>query len=232
METENQDFRPLKGEAPSSDEVITVKGEEIDEETIKEGSSNKDSSKKDKVSSPSKKKGKKEKSSGTGSKNKSKSSKKGKKKDIPPPYQNNYQKQQDQPYKRVFNGEYGSYNRYPHLENDNLFAGAGYIATLLVSMGWIVPLLVLLLKKPQSPWLRFHSIQALSLVIIATVVQTVMWVIVAFLMYILIGFICLPFAILISTGFQVYLIVMAILCFLDKDHSIPVLGNWIERSFV
>jgi uncharacterized membrane protein len=129
-------------------------------------------------------------------------------------------------YTKVFKGTYKSYDKHPLNEYDNIIAGVCYI------FGWIASIIVLLAVKPTSPWLRFHAIQALFL-------SAALWAVAIFLNFIGIAFYLLPVRFcfgyllnLLILAIFVYLIVIAVFCFLEKDHRVPVLGDWVEKNWV
>lgn len=129
-------------------------------------------------------------------------------------------------YRKVFKGTFKSYDYHPLNENDNIFAGLCYI------FGWIASIIVLLAVKPVSPWLRFHAIQG-------AVLSAIMWGIAIFLNFIGIMFFFLPVKFcfgyllnLVILAIFIYLVVIGVFCFLEKDHRVPVLGDWVERNWV
>jgi uncharacterized membrane protein len=111
-------------------------------------------------------------------------------------------------------------------ENDNIFAGLCYI------FGWIVALIVLLVMKPMSPWMRFHAIQSLAWSVVVYAVTMVLMMISIVLMIVIIGFFCMMFVFMLSLAASAYSIVIGILCFMSKDHRIPVIADWVEKTFV
>jgi len=121
-------------------------------------------------------------------------------------------------YVRVYNGQHGSYNRYPLGENDKILGGLAYI------FGWIVSLIVLLAVKPLSPHLRFHAIQALGMHIALMILGSIA----GFLSMFMVGLCLLPFVI----GGWIYLLVIGILILTGGDHRIPWLGDYVEENYV
>jgi uncharacterized membrane protein len=121
-------------------------------------------------------------------------------------------------YIKVFDGEYGSYLRYPQGENDKIIAGLAYI------FGWIVSLIALLAIKPLSPYLRFHAIQALGIHIVYMVLAMVMGV----TMMVFIGICLLPFVMALG----IYVLVIGIMVLTGSDHRIPWLANYVEENYV
>jgi len=120
-------------------------------------------------------------------------------------------------YHKVFKGKYGSYDRYPRGENDKILAAIGYPIPL-------VALIALLAVKPLSPYLRFHSIQALGLGIAAMV----LWIVGGALTAVFIGCLIAPIGFLI----WIYALVIMIMIFTDKDHRVPMIADWVEKTFV
>ena len=129
-------------------------------------------------------------------------------------------------YKRVFKGKYGSYNRYPKEENDKILAGCCYL------FGWIVSIIVLIAVKPLSPWLKFHAIQSLVFGVIVGGVIMILAMMSFVLMLILIGFVCFMFVMMLAMAVWAYNLFIAFMCFTDKDHRIPVIGDWVEKNFI
>jgi len=86
--------------------------------------------------------------------------------------------------------------------------------------------------KPLSPWLKFHAIQALVLSITYMVAFFVLFFITMMLMIVLIGILCMPILMLLAMGFFVYNLIIAIMCFTWKDHRVPVVGDWVEKTFI
>ena len=133
----------------------------------------------------------------------------------PPPgqgQQSYYYPPPDQEYQKVYAGYPGSYNYYPKGNNDNLFAGLCYL------FGWIVSLVVLLAVKPQSPWLRFHAIQAIGLHIVITVA------------YVFFMLPCLGYAMMMAL--IIVNLIFAIRCFMGSDTRIPFVADLIEKNFI
>jgi uncharacterized membrane protein len=121
-------------------------------------------------------------------------------------------------YKKVYDGEYGSYLDYPQGENDKLLAGLSYI------LGWIVSLISLVAIKPLSPYLRFHAIQALGIQIIIMILSVMTSIGSMFI----IGICLLPFLL----GIAFYTLVIGIIVLTGGDHRVPWLGDYVEENFV
>ncbi len=121
-------------------------------------------------------------------------------------------------YKKVYDGEYGSYIDHPQGENDKLLAGLSYI------LGWIVSVIALVAIKPLSPYLRFHAIQALGLQIIIMILSVLLSIGAMFI----VGLCLLPFLI----GLAIYTLVIGIIILTGGDHRVPWLGDYVEENFV
>jgi uncharacterized membrane protein len=121
-------------------------------------------------------------------------------------------------YRKVYDGEYGSYLDYPQGENDKLLAGLSYI------LGWIVSVIALVAIKPLSPYLRFHAIQALGIQIILVILYVLTTVGSMFF----VGLCLLPFVL----GLGVYSLVIGIMVLMGNDHRVPILANYVEENFV
>jgi len=120
-------------------------------------------------------------------------------------------------YQKIFTGEFGSYGRFPKGENDKILAALGYPIPL-------VAIIALFAVKPLSPFLRFHAIQALSL-------GVVIWglmMIAGALSAVLIGLCLMPLVFIL----WVYAWVIAVILFTDKDHRVPMIADWVEKTFV
>lgn len=120
-------------------------------------------------------------------------------------------------YRKVYKGKPGSYERYPQGGNDKVLAALGYPFP-------IVALIALLAVKPLSPYLRFHSIQALGL----GIATYVLWMVGIVLTSFLIGCLILPVAMLL----WIYSLVIMIIILTGKDHRIPWLGDYVESHYV
>jgi uncharacterized membrane protein len=129
-------------------------------------------------------------------------------------------------YRKVFKGSFGSYNHHPTKENDNILACLSYI------FGFIVGLIILLVVKPMSPWLRFHLIQSMTLSVILVGAYVILSTISGALVVVLIGLICLPLVQLFFLAGWIYMIIIGIMCFSWKDHRVPYIADWVEKTFV
>lgn len=67
-------------------------------------------------------------------------------------------------------------------------AHVGSIVTAGFALGLVAPLVVLLVRGPQSPWVRRHAVESLNFQLNAAVLTVVF----ALLMFVLIGFVLLP----------------------------------------
>jgi uncharacterized membrane protein len=121
-------------------------------------------------------------------------------------------------YRKVYDGEFGSYLDYPQGDNDKLLAGLCYI------LGWILSVVCLVGIKPLSPYLRFHAIQALGIQLVAMGIAIVMYISIFFY----IGFCLLPFVM----GISIYSLVIGIIVLTGTDHRVPWLGDYIEERYV
>jgi uncharacterized membrane protein len=121
-------------------------------------------------------------------------------------------------YVKVFDGEYGSYLKYPYGDNDKLLAGLSYI------FGLVVSLVALFAIKPLSPYLRFHAIQALGIHIVYMAIAMVMGVTMMFI----VGICLLPFVM----GIGIYALIIGVMVLTGGDHRVPWLGNYVEENYV
>ncbi len=121
-------------------------------------------------------------------------------------------------YRKVYDGEFGSYIDHPQGENDKLLAGLSYI------LGWIVSVIALVAIKPLSPYLRFHAIQALGIQIIIMILSVLLSIGAMFI----VGLCLLPFVM----GLAIYTLVIGIIVLTGGDHRVPWLGDYVEENFV
>jgi len=107
-------------------------------------------------------------------------------------------------------------------------AGFSYLVCIgnliIFPLGWIMPLIVLLVVKPMSPWLRFHTIQALVL----NIVVGGSWILALVLTSVFIGLCFLPFIVALA----IYGVIIGIFAFTGKDHRVPIIGNWVEENWI
>ncbi len=110
--------------------------------------------------------------------------------------------------------------------DDKLWAGLSYVGLVCCMIPTIV---IFLLKRGESDYIKFHSLQGMGFWVVYLIVQIILSMssgipgigIVTGIVSILLG--------LAALGFWVYLMIMA---FTGKDFRIPVLGDFIESNLM
>ena len=110
-------------------------------------------------------------------------------------------------------------------------------------LSWLVNVITLLVQRSRSPWLRFHSIQALVLNLIALGVYfsmflTVLVAIPLLTVPIMTNVVMIIMMVLVSIQYLMlfllscYLAVTGILVYHEVDHRVPLVANWVESHFI
>lgn len=104
-------------------------------------------------------------------------------------------------------------------------------------IGPVVPLIFYLIYKDRSRYLAYQSLQALIFQLIGWlggwVIVTVAWTISGILSAILIGLLCMPFALvlmLVPFAALVYGVVGAIQCSQGQDFKYWLVGDWVRGT--
>lgn len=115
----------------------------------------------------------------------------------------------------------------PTNNEDKLWAGLGYAGLAI----WMIPTLVIFfLKKDESPYIKFHLLQALGLGIVE-IIFMIGWMILSFIP--VIGWLVLPLiGFFVAIALFAYWIVLMIWAFTGKAFKIPVLGDFVEQQFM
>ncbi len=133
----------------------------------------------------------------------------------PPGYFSEDYEETEFPDYRVFEGEYRSYEQYPKGARDNILAGFCHLIPIL-------GILMVLVKKNISPYLRFQALQGFT-------VGVILYLLACFAA-ILLTFVCLfwvPILIVaIITAFA------AVMCWVGVDVRYPFIAQVIERKFI
>jgi uncharacterized protein len=122
--------------------------------------------------------------------------------------------------------------------DEKLLAAIGYWGGLVLSMvtgilGFVPALIIYLMKKDESVFVRKQSLQALVLHIAIVVIVTVLWVFGAVFGAITAGLgflLFIPFMILFGLAMIVYLIYLGVKVFQGEDVNIPYLTNFINKN--
>lgn len=103
----------------------------------------------------------------------------------------------------------------------NVFSGFG---------GIIVALIIWLVKKNESPWVGFQALQSFIYQVIAGSALVVIWAISLALMMIIVGFLCLPFALLLTLATLIYALYGAYRCYQGYDFRYLWLGDFLAAQ--
>ena len=110
--------------------------------------------------------------------------------------------------------------------DDKLWAGLSYTGLVCCMIPTIV---IFLLKKGESDYIKFNGLQAMGFWLASFVVGIVFNVAAQVPG---IGFVFSMVYMLIALGFVGYWIFLMIQAFTGKDVRIPVLGDWIEQNLM
>lgn len=114
----------------------------------------------------------------------------------------------------------------PANNDDKLWAGLGYVGLAIFMIPTIV---IFVLKKDESAYIKFHLLQSLAFGIAGLVISVAFM----FLLAIPVVNILAAFAnFFIGLGLFVYWIILIIWAFMGKDFRIPVLGDFVEQQFM
>jgi len=116
--------------------------------------------------------------------------------------------------------------QHPTANNDHLWCGACYLGLMIIAIPTIV---ILLIKKDESPSIKFHAIQALSFAV-CNITLGIAFGIVAQVP--VLGFLAVMANMLVSLGLFLYWVYLAVMAFTDKDPRIPVLAEFIDSNFM
>jgi uncharacterized membrane protein len=120
--------------------------------------------------------------------------------------------------------------------DDKLFAGASYLGNFLCCM--IPAIAIFFIKKDESPYIKFHSLQAIFLGVVAIVIGIVL-AIVGLILTVVMGAILPPLALLaqipqylFGLAYVVYCIILAVQVFGDNSPEIPYIGSFIQEKIM
>lgn len=120
-----------------------------------------------------------------------------------------------------------SYASAGSASQDRLLAGAAHWGALLagfVSSGflaWLVPLLIMIVKGPSSPFVRRQAVESLNFQI-----TMVIWAVVAgLLLFVLVGFLLLP---LVALWWLVFTIIGAVKANNGEDYRYPLTFRFVS----
>lgn len=109
-----------------------------------------------------------------------------------------------------------------------LWSHLAHAATYVVGVGWIVTLILFIINKDKSPFLRHHGAQSLNLLIIGVIAAFGIGLIGGILTIVGIGFLIL----LLLPVLSIYMIVIEIIAGMaanrGEGYRIPMTPNWIK----
>ncbi|WP_025777875.1 DUF4870 domain-containing protein [Brevibacterium sp. VCM10] len=109
-----------------------------------------------------------------------------------------------------------------------LWSHLAHAATYVVGVGWIVTLILFIINKDKSPFLRHHGAQSLNLLIIGVIAGFGIGLIGGILTIVGIGFLIL----LLLPVLSIYMIVIEIIAGMaanrGEGYRIPMTPNWIK----
>ncbi len=110
--------------------------------------------------------------------------------------------------------------------NDSVLAGLCYLGLMVIAIPTII---ILLMKKDESPFIKFHAIQAIGF----TVLNVVINIGFSILSQIpVLGFMAAIGGGLISLGVFLYWIYLVVMAFMGKDPRIPLLADFVNDNFM
>jgi uncharacterized membrane protein len=110
--------------------------------------------------------------------------------------------------------------------DDKLWAGLSYVGIGCCMIGTIV---IFLLKKGESDYIKFHSLQAIGFGVVLIVLYFLFGILSSIPVVGLLASIPMILLMLGSFGYWIYLMIQA---FTGKDVRIPVLADWIEQNLM
>lgn len=120
----------------------------------------------------------------------------------------------------------------PLTQDDKTWAAlahASILLNLVTGVGGVIAAFVIwLLKRQQSKYVSFHSLQAWVYQVVMLVFSVVMWVIVAVLTSIVIGFCLIPVALLLQLALFGYGCYGAYACTEGRDFRYLLIGDLVE----
>jgi uncharacterized membrane protein len=114
----------------------------------------------------------------------------------------------------------------PANNDDKLWAGLGYVGLTLLMVPTIV---ILVLKKDESAYIKFHLLQSLAYGITWLVIGIAFSIV---SMVPVVGLLAGFASLLVWLVLFGYWIVLIIWSFTGKDFRIPVLGDFVEQQFM
>lgn len=102
----------------------------------------------------------------------------------------------------------------------------------------IPTIIIFLLKKDESPYIKYHSLQALFLGV-ASIIVGIVLAILCMILTVVLSSILPALALLaqipqylFSLAMVVYCIILAVQAFGDSDPEIPVIGSFVKERFM
>lgn len=109
-----------------------------------------------------------------------------------------------------------------------LWSHLAHGATYVVGLGWIVTLILFIMNKDKSPYLRHHGAQSLNLLIIGVIAGFSIGLIGGLLSIVGIGFLILLLLPLLSLYMIIIEIVAGLAANRGEGYRIPMTPNWIK----
>jgi uncharacterized membrane protein len=119
--------------------------------------------------------------------------------------------------------------------DEKLFAGLSYLLGGLCCM--IPSIVIFFLKKDESPYVKYHSLQSIAVWVILLVVSIVLSIIstvvqVALAQIPLLGMLAGIPGMLFGLACLIYFIYLAVQTFMGNDVDVPVIGDFINEKFM
>ncbi|UVI34546.1 DUF4870 domain-containing protein [Brevibacterium spongiae] len=125
-------------------------------------------------------------------------------------------------------GSVGFWNADQTERTTALWSHLAHAATYVIGLGWIVTLILFIINKDKSPYLRHHGAQSLNLLIVGVIAAFGIGLIGGILTIVGIGFLIL----LLLPVLTIYMIVIEIIAGLaanrGEGYRIPMTPNWIK----
>lgn len=116
-------------------------------------------------------------------------------------------------------------------QDEKLWCGLSYVGLLICALPTLV---ILLLKKNESPAIKFHALQALALFLVMVVINVVLNIVNMIAMSALgpLAIVTGLGAALISLALLGYWIFLTVKVFMGDDIDIPVVGGFIRTNLL
>ncbi len=111
--------------------------------------------------------------------------------------------------------------------DDNVIAALAHALVIFVPI--LAPLVIWLVYKDKSRYVKYQSFQALAYQVVGSIVVFALWMMAIILSFFVIGIILFPVAFILMAVFVVYGLFAAYKCYEGEDFKYAVIGDWASK---